>query len=125
MEVPGSTDIRYFVFLSVPPSLKPDAMLQPYATWQFEHFSLQQIDIGGEYDDGDRIPRLVEFALDLDSQQVDRLPAVQFDYSKDAIVWPVAIRSGLGADCLAGFDEFAAVAADPSKLVSLVSSSWS
>jgi hypothetical protein len=32
VEVPGSTDIRYFVFLSAPPSLKPDAMLQPYTT---------------------------------------------------------------------------------------------
>ena len=98
-EVSGSTYTRYYVFLSAPPSRHPVANLEPYTEWLFDHYRLQQIDTTLDTTDldGDGLPLLLEFALDLNPYAEDTLPDLEFLYGREVLAWPISIRDDLGS----------------------------
>lgn len=97
-ELPGSPYRRYYVFLSAPPDENGDAPLEPYVEWLFGQFTPKEIDTSGDSSDGDGdgIPRLLEFVLQLDPKASQVMPAARFNVGTRRLEWRLPVRSDLG-----------------------------
>lgn len=97
--VPGSPHIWYYVLVTAPPNLAGDQPLEPYAEWLFSHYKLQEIDLEDDASDtnNDFIPRIIEFALDLDPSDQNSLPSPVFNNAEQRLEWTLPVRPDLGS----------------------------
>ena len=97
--VPGTTYVNYYVFLSAPPKPSGVESLEPYVEWLFDRYTLKVMDLEGDgFDrDGDGISRIVEFAMDLDPEVMDVLPAPKLTDHNSKLEWTLSIRPDLGS----------------------------
>ena len=98
-ELPGSPYRRYYVFLSAPPNDNGDTPLEPYVEWLFGHFTPKEIDTSDDASDGDGdgIPRLLEFVLQLDPKRSQVMPTALFNAGTRRLEWRLPVRSDLGS----------------------------
>lgn len=97
-QVPGSTYVRYYVFVSAPPEPTAGAALEPYNEWLFSYFTPKAIDTSGDLSDtdGDGIPMVTEFALQLNPLTSNALPKPIYNSANGRLEWTLPIRSDLG-----------------------------
>ena len=98
-ELPGSPYRRYYVFLSAPPNDNGDTPLEPYVEWLFSHFTPKEINTSDDASDGDGdgIPRLLEFVLQLDPKRSQVMPTALFNVGTRRLEWRLPVRSDLGS----------------------------
>ena len=98
-ELPGSPYRRYYVFLSAPPNENGDAPLEPYVEWLFGQLTLKEIATSDDSSDGDGdgIPRLQEFILQLDPKRSQAMPAARLNVGTRRLEWRLPVRSDLGS----------------------------
>ena len=83
---------RYYVFITAPPSL---AASDSFTEWKGENLQAGAPD-DSDFD-GDRIPLLVEFALDMDPTKRDTMPSPRYDFIANQLVWNLPLRDDLGS----------------------------
>ena len=98
-DLPGSPYRRYYVFLSAPPNENGDAPLEPYIEWLFGQFTLKEIATSGDSSDGDGdgIPRLHEFVLQLNPKTSQVMPTARLNAGTRRLEWRLPVRSDLGS----------------------------
>lgn len=98
-ELPGSPYRRYYVFLSAPPNEKGDTLLDPYVEWLFGQFTPKEINTSGDSSDGDGdgIPRVLEFVLQLDPKNIQVMPTARINAGTKRLEWRLPVRSDLGS----------------------------
>ena len=97
--VPGSPWTDYWVFITAPPNALGDNRLEPYSEWLFDWFRPVQIasQNDGSDTDVDGIPRLVEFALDLNPTRPSSLAPPVVNRAANRLEWRPSLRPDLGA----------------------------
>ena len=97
--VPGSTYGHYYVFISAPPSPNGAENLEPYVDWLFARDPLPVIDAEDDSHDrdGDRIPRILEFAMGFDPDHADVMPAPQLNADRSKLEWTLPLLPDLGS----------------------------
>jgi len=98
-ELSGSPYRRYYVFLSAPPNENGAAPLEPYMEWLFGQFTLKETATSGDSSDGDGdgIPRLLEFVLQLDPRKSQVMPTARLNAETRRLEWRLPVRSDLGS----------------------------
>lgn len=97
--VAGSPYRRYYVFISAPPSAGGDQDLEPYAEWLFTHYKPIEIDLDEDDTDtnGNGVPRIIEFVLNFDPDEMHALPAPVLNPAAGRLEWALSVRPDLGA----------------------------
>lgn len=98
-EVSGSPYQRYYVFISAPLNLSGESLLEPYSEWLFSHYKPAEIDHYSDMSDTNNngIPRIIEFVLGFNPQNVNHLPSPIFNNNDNRIEWHLPIRNDLGS----------------------------
>lgn len=98
-QVPGSTYVRYYVFVSAPAETGGPQPLEPYTEWLFGQFTPKGIDTQDDLSDsdGDGISLLTEFALQFNPLARDVLPTPLYNPANGRLEWNLPLRADLGS----------------------------